>query len=162
MVEHGGGRHVPRRLRRPRVGKAHAHPFRRLDRHRGRTLRCGSVAGLADAEPSPVSPMRRRGPVRSWTMFSNLSAGALGLSLDYTTAIDHAAKHGFGGVDPDLGHFRSLGSPSAVAEHADSIRERGLQWGMAGLPVPLDGPAETFRSALADLPDHLELLHAAG
>ena len=95
-------------------------------------------------------------------MFSNLSAGALGLSLDHTTAIDHAAKHGFGGVDPDLGHFRSLGSPSAVAEHADSVRERGLQWGMAGLPVPLDGPAETFRSALADLPDHLELLHAAG
>lgn len=95
-------------------------------------------------------------------MFSNLSAGALGLSLDHTTAIDLAAKHGFGGVDPDLRYFRSLGNPNAVTEHADAVRERGLQWGMSGLPVPLDGPAETFRAALADLPDHLELLHAAG
>lgn len=95
-------------------------------------------------------------------MFSNLSAGALGLSLDHATAIDLAAKHGFGGVDPDLGYFRSLGSSSAVAEHADAVRERGLQWGMGGLPVPLDGPAEAFRTALAELPESLALLNAAG
>src|SRR5699024_5123729 len=85
-----------------------------------------------------------------------------GLSLDHTTAIDLAATHGFGGVDPDLGYFRSLGGPTAVAEHAASVRERGLQWGMAGLPVPLDGSAEQFRAALAELPDTLELLTAAG
>lgn len=95
-------------------------------------------------------------------MFSNLSAGALGLSLDHTTAIDLAVKHGFGGVDPDLGYLRSLGSTAAVTEHAASVRERGLHWGMAGLPVPLDGPAEQFRTALADLPGTLELLTAAG
>ncbi|MGP5671744.1 sugar phosphate isomerase/epimerase family protein [Brachybacterium alimentarium] len=95
-------------------------------------------------------------------MFSNLSAGALGLPLDHTTSIDLAAKHGFGGVDPDLGYFRSLGSTAAVAEHAAAVREKGLEWGMTGLPVPLDGSAAEFRQALVDLPEALELLTAAG
>ncbi|WP_114855786.1 sugar phosphate isomerase/epimerase [Brachybacterium sp. YJGR34] len=95
-------------------------------------------------------------------MFSNLSAGALGLSLDHTTSIDLAVTHGFGGVDPDLGYFRSLGSTAAIAEHAASVREKGLQWGIGGLPVPLDGTAAEFREALVDLPDTLELLRAAG
>ena len=95
-------------------------------------------------------------------MFSNLSAGALGLPLDHTTSIDLAAKHGFGGVDPDLGYFRSLGSTTAVAEHAAAVRDKGLEWGMTGLPVPLDGSAAEFRQALVDLPEALELLTAAG
>ncbi len=95
-------------------------------------------------------------------MFANLSAGALGLSLDHPTAIDLAVRHDFGGVDPDPTYFAGLGSAQAVSEHAAAVRERGLSWGIAGLPVPLDGPAETFRAALVDLPATLELLRAAG
>ncbi|MGP9539252.1 sugar phosphate isomerase/epimerase family protein [Brachybacterium sp. AOP43-C2-M15] len=95
-------------------------------------------------------------------MFSTLSPGALGLSLDHTTSIDLAAQHGFGGVDPDLEFFRALGSRAAVSEHADAVRERGLEWGMAGLPVPLDAPAGEFRDALVELPGSLDLLRSAG
>jgi len=95
-------------------------------------------------------------------MFSNLSAGALGLSLDHPQAIDLAVKHGFGGVDPDLNYFRSLGSTAAIAEHAASVKERGLNWGIGGLPVALTAPAEEFRASLADLPETLGLLSAAG
>lgn len=95
-------------------------------------------------------------------MFSTLSPGALGLSLDHPTAIDLAVKHGFGGVDPDPAYFRGLGSRQAVAEHGESVREQGLQWGMTGLPVPLDGTAQKFREALVDLPEDLDLLTAAG
>lgn len=95
-------------------------------------------------------------------MFSNLSAGALGLPLDHSAAIDLAVRHGFGGVDPDLDHFASLGSPAAVAEHAAEVREKGLSWGIAGLPVPLDAPAAEFRDALVGLPDQVDLLTAAG
>ncbi|MFC0675155.1 sugar phosphate isomerase/epimerase family protein [Brachybacterium hainanense] len=95
-------------------------------------------------------------------MFSNLSAGALGLSLDHPTAVDLAVKHGFGGVDPDLAHFASLGGDAAIAEHAAAVREKGLAWGIAGLPVPLDGPAEAFRTALVELPATLALARAAG
>jgi sugar phosphate isomerase/epimerase len=98
-------------------------------------------------------------------MFSCLSPGALGLPLDHTAAIDLAAAHGFGGVDPDPEHYRTLftqRSLQAVAEHGDAVKEKGLSWGIAGLPIGLDSPAEEFRSALGGLPDALELLTAAG
>ena len=94
-------------------------------------------------------------------MFSTLSPGALGLDLSHPRAVDLASVHGFGGVDPDLGHFRTLGT-SGTAEHAAAVRDQGLQWGMAGLPVALDAPAADFRRALVDLPTDLELLKAAG
>ena len=98
-------------------------------------------------------------------MFSCLSPGALGLSLDHTAAIDLAVKHGFGGVDPDPAYFRSLladGGLDAVSAHGAAVKEKGLQWGMAGLPIGVDAPADEFREALGALPDALEVLTAAG
>lgn len=98
-------------------------------------------------------------------MFSCLSPGALGRSLDHTAAIDLAVKHGFGGVDPDPAYFRTLladGGLDAVAAHGTAVKEKGLQWGMAGLPIGVDAPAEEFREALGALPDALEVLTAAG
>ena len=84
-------------------------------------------------------------------MFSTLSSGALGLDLDHSRAVDLAAAHDFGGVDPDLGRFRSLGH-AGTAEHAAAVREKGLQWSMAGLPVALDAQAEEFRRQLVICP----------
>lgn len=95
-------------------------------------------------------------------MFSNLSLGALGLSADFPTAVDLAAKHGFGGVDPDVAHLQSLGSTSAVQEAAAAVREKGLRWGMTGLPVGLTAPAAEFSDQLAALPKTVELFTAAG
>jgi len=98
-------------------------------------------------------------------MFSCLSPGALGLPLDHTAAIDLAVAHGFGGVDPAPDRFHALladGGLEAVAEHGAAVKEKGLQWGMAGLPIALDSPSEEFRAALGALPDALEVLTAAG
>ena len=98
-------------------------------------------------------------------MFSCLSPGALGLSLDHTAAIDLAVKHGFGGVDPDPAYFRTLLADDgldAVSAHGAAVKEKGLQWGMAGLPIGVDAPADEFREALGALPDALEVLTAAG
>lgn len=88
--------------------------------------------------------------------------GALGLSADLPTAIDLASKHGFGGLDPDLGYLRQLGSEAAVTEFAAGVAERGLRWGMAGLPINLTAPAAEFAAALAELPAALSILTAAG
>ena len=93
-------------------------------------------------------------------MFSTLSSGALGLDLDHSRAVDLAAAHGFGGVDPDLGRFRSLGH-AGTAEHAAAVRE--------GPAVEHGRPARRARRpgrgvppAAGDLPTDLELLAAAG
>lgn len=98
-------------------------------------------------------------------MFSNLSVGALGLDIDFPSAIELAQEHGFGGIDPDAGHLAALhaaGGARAVADLADEVRGRGLSWGIAGLPLALDASAEEFRADLAALPSALEPLVAAG
>lgn len=95
-------------------------------------------------------------------MYSNLSLGALGLSADFPTAIDLAVKHGFGGVDPDVGFLRDLGDESAIREYAGAVSERGLRWGIAGLPLDLTAPAGEFAARLAELPATLSVLNAAG
>ncbi|GAA2112724.1 sugar phosphate isomerase/epimerase [Microlunatus panaciterrae] len=95
-------------------------------------------------------------------MYSNLSLGALGLTADFPTALELAAKHGFGGLDPDVGYLRSLGGTTEVQRVAAEVADRGLRWGMAGLPVNFTATAEEFSTQLAALPDHIELLVAAG
>ena len=95
-------------------------------------------------------------------MYSNLSLGALGLSADFPTAVDLAVKHGFGGLDPDIDHLVALGDPAAIRETAAGVSERGLRWGVAGLPVDLTAPAAQFTAQIAGLPDKLDVLTAAG
>ena len=58
-------------------------------------------------------------------MYSNLSMAALGLSADFPTTVELAATHGFGGLDPDVGHFASLGDEGAIREAAGAVTERG-------------------------------------
>ncbi len=95
-------------------------------------------------------------------MYANLSLGALGLSADFPTAVELAARHGFAGVDPDVGYLAGLGDRAAIAEAAAAVAERGLRWGVAGLPVDLTAPAGEFTAQLAGLPDTLAVLSAAG
>ena len=95
-------------------------------------------------------------------MFSNLSLGALGLSADLPTAVDLAAKHGFGGLDADVAYLRGLGSEGAIREFAAAVTDRGLRWGIAGLPVDLTARAADFTAQLADLPETVGVLTAAG
>jgi sugar phosphate isomerase/epimerase len=95
-------------------------------------------------------------------MFTDLALGALGHPHDLPTALELAARHGFGGVDPDVGHLRGLSSRAQVQELADDLTSRGLRWGIGGLPVSLTAPPAVFAEQLAALPQVAEVLVAAG
>lgn len=96
-------------------------------------------------------------------MFSNLSLGALGLKApDFPSAVDLAVEHGFGGIEPDVAYLRSRKDPSAIADFAAGVRDRGLRWANTGLPVNITGSAVEFADQLRALPDYLGVLTAAG
>jgi sugar phosphate isomerase/epimerase len=95
-------------------------------------------------------------------MYSNLSLGALGLSADFPTAVELAVRHGFGGLDADIGHLASLGDEAAIRDAAAGVAERGLRWGVAGLPVDLTAPAAEFTTQIANLSGTVDVLTAAG
>ncbi len=95
-------------------------------------------------------------------MYSNLSMGALGLKATLPDAIELAQKHGFGGVEPDVAHLRSLGGDDAIREFSDDVRSRGLRWAPTGLPVTITGSAGQFAEQLAALPEFARMLEVAG
>ena len=47
-------------------------------------------------------------------------------------------------------------------EFGAAVLERGLQWGMSGLPINLTAPASEFATQLAALPETLTVLTTAG
>ena len=95
-------------------------------------------------------------------MFTDLGLGALGHPCDLPIALELAARHGFGGVDPDVGHLCGLGSRAQVQELADDLTSRGLRWGLGGLPVSVTAAPAVFAEQLAALPQIAEVLAAAG
>lgn len=109
----------------------------------------------------PATDGERR-DARVGTMFTDLGLSALGHPSDLPSALDLAARHGFGGVDPDVAHLRGLSSPAQVQELADDLTSRGLRWGIGGLHVSLTAPPRAFAEQLAALPQVAEVLAAAG
>lgn len=95
-------------------------------------------------------------------VFSNLNLVALNQSSDFSTAIDLAITHGFGGLDPDLDYLGSLDDPACVAEAGRRVADSGLRWGIGSLPVNLTAPAREFTESLAGLHRALDACTAAG
>lgn len=84
--------------------------------------------------------------------------GALGVSVDFETALGLAADLGYDGIDPDLGYVREHGPAKVRAE----VESRGLRWGVAGAPAGLTAPPTDFARALADLPAYVDAMVEAG
>lgn len=93
--------------------------------------------------------------------FTSLSPGALGFDPGFPTVVDLATKFEFEAVDPDLRHLRTL-SEEELAKLSDQLEDRGLRWGVAGVPVDLTAEATTFARQLAELEAHAATLAAAG
>jgi sugar phosphate isomerase/epimerase len=95
------------------------------------------------------------------TFFTSLSLGALGFDPGFSTVVDLATEFGFDAVEPDLRHLRTL-SEQELAKLPDQLADRGLRWGVAGVPVDLSAEAATFAKQLVELEAHAATLAAAG
>ncbi len=93
--------------------------------------------------------------------FTNLSPGALGIDPGFETVVELAREFGFGAVEPDMRYLRTL-SEADLADAASRLKEQGLRWGSAGVPVDLTGDAAKFATQLAGLAAHAETLATAG
>ena len=96
---------------------------------------------------------------RKFTM--DLSWGAIGVRANQLQAIKYAAKHGFESVYADPGFLAALDG-TARAELAATMKEHGIVWGAAGLPVEFRRDEETFREGLKSLPVMARAMEIAG
>ena len=96
---------------------------------------------------------------RQFTM--SLDPGAIGVEVGQYRLIDLAAKYRFEAVAPYPSFLATLDS-SALNEVQDSLREKQLAWGVAGLPVEFRKDSATFQEDIKKLPPVVKALQQAG
>ena len=105
---------------------------------------------LADTVPTSA---------RQFTM--SLDPGAIGVEAGQEQLIDWAAEYQFEAVAP-YPSFLAEQEPSVLANLQTTLRDKGLVWGVAGLPVEFRKDEATFKNDLAKLPTLADALQRAG
>jgi sugar phosphate isomerase/epimerase len=90
-----------------------------------------------------------------------LSCGAIGVGASPREAIDLAQRFGFEAVEPSADFLASL-SDEALASLLADLKEKGLGWSAAGLPVEFRGAEPAFQESLKLLPGRARALQRAG
>lgn len=96
---------------------------------------------------------------RKFTM--DLVCGAIGVSANQRESIRLAAMGRFESVQPSPGELAGL-SDAELSELLGILKESGLVWGAAGLPVEFRRDDATFAEGLRGLPKMAQALQRAG
>lgn len=90
-----------------------------------------------------------------------LSCGAIGVKATMAQALEYAAQYGFEAIEADSGWLAS--APEAdVARFLERMKERGIVWAQAGLPVEFKKSEEEYQAGLKALPATAKALQRAG
>ena len=131
----------------------------KLSRRRFVSATALGVAGLSStafSSGAPATPQKSR---RKFYMV--LSLGRIGFKGSFQQSVELAVKHGFEGVDPDLGYFSQL-SDSEMQKLLNNLQSKNLRLGAAGLPVDFRKDEATFSDGLKKLPEAAKVLERAG
>lgn len=125
-----------------------------------RRVFCGSaVAAVAlSAVKLPAQPSASDSRVK---FYKTLSPGPIGVKADQRQALDYAVKYGFAGIAPEYGEFEKA-SADSVLKWVDEMKQKGVRYGSAGLPVQFRADEDAFKKDMALLPQRAELLSRMG
>ena len=118
---------------------------------------CGSAIAAAMA----VGSMRAAETKAGVKFFKNFAPGHLGVRANQRQALEYAVKYGFGGIAPSEGEFEKK-SAAEIGEWLAIMKDKGIQYGAAGLSVEFRRDEERFRSDLAQYPKRAALLKQLG
>jgi sugar phosphate isomerase/epimerase len=121
-------------------------------------LAASAATGIA---LSTVSKLVAAATAPERKFYAILSLGRLGLHATFPESLGLATKHGFEGLDPDVGYLASL-NDDALHRLLDELKTRNLKFGAAGLPVEFRKDSDTFNSDLKKLPSTAAVLRRAG
>jgi sugar phosphate isomerase/epimerase len=93
--------------------------------------------------------------------FKNLAGGHIGVKANQPQALEYAVQYGFGGISPSDGEFANK-SAAEIGEWVALMKQKGIRYGAAGLPVEFRRDEERFRTDMAQLPKRASLLKQLG
>jgi sugar phosphate isomerase/epimerase len=98
---------------------------------------------------------------RPCRMTIDLVCGSIGVSANQAEAVELAARHGFQSVGADGAYLAGL-SEARLADLKDRMKDRGLVFGAAGLPVEFRRDDASFKEGMNKLPRIADGLQRAG
>ncbi len=93
--------------------------------------------------------------------FKNLAPGHIGVNANQKQALEYAVKYGFGGISPSEGEFENR-SAAEIGEWVALMKEKGIRYGAAGLPVEFRRSDEQFQKDLTAYPKRAGVLKQLG
>lgn len=93
--------------------------------------------------------------------FKNFSGGHIGVKANQQQALEYAVKYGFGGIAPSEGEFANK-SAAEIGEWVALMKQKGIRYGAAGLPVEFRRDEAQFNKDMAQLPKRAALLKQLG
>ena len=95
-------------------------------------------------------------------MFKNLSTGTIGIQATVFEAIDMARRHGFKGIDFNMGELCSAVASSSMEAVLDRFKRARIGFGAWGLSVAFTDSEEKWQADLKNLPTLAKLAHDLG
>ncbi|RJP26108.1 MAG: sugar phosphate isomerase/epimerase [Candidatus Omnitrophota bacterium] len=99
--------------------------------------------------------------VKKINMYRNLGCGHIGVNANLRESIEYAAKFGFQGVNANIGELEKM-EESQRRELVDFMKEKGIRFGVSGLPVEFRRDEEQFHKDLALFPPRARILKSVG
>ena len=93
--------------------------------------------------------------------YKNLGGGHIGLRANQQQALEYAVKYGFDSITPSLGEFANK-SAAEIRAWVAVMKEKGVRYGAAGLPVEFRRDEDRFEKDLAVLPQRASILKQLG
>jgi len=93
--------------------------------------------------------------------YKNLGPGHIGVKANQRQALEYAVKYGFDSITPSLGEFQSK-STSEIRDWLELMKDKGIRYGAAGLPVEFRRDDERFKADMARLPRQAAFMRQLG
>jgi sugar phosphate isomerase/epimerase len=128
-------------------------PAQRISR---RTF-CRTALAAVLAAPC-VAPSAGAGEAkRNIKFFKNLAPGHIGVRANQQQALEYAVQYGFGGIAPNEGQFANQ-SAAEIGEWLAVMKDKGIRYGAAGLPVEFRKSDGQFQQDMAGLAQRARLM----
>jgi len=122
---------------------------------------CGSAIAAAAALHFAKSAGQASAAKNKVKFYKNLAGGHIGVRANQRQALEYAVKYGFDGITPSLGEFESK-SAAEIREWAATMKEKGVRYGAAGLPVQFRRDEDQFQESLSRLSKQAGVLKQMG
>jgi len=122
---------------------------------------CRSALAAAVTLPFAKSAAHAADAKNRVQFYKNLGPGHIGVRANQQQALDYAVRFGFDSITPSAGEFAGK-SAAEIRTWLGTMKNKGIRYGSAGLPVDFRRDEERFESGLARLPRQAKVLQQLG